>query len=103
MAFDQQQAIKDYEHFMRLISVGAYEERSYEHRLTDTWPEDGVEESVFNLEELAARSDLEFCWHKDSSSWSLETMSEATKAARKEAQEYQDTQHHMEHHYEGGE
>jgi hypothetical protein len=82
MTFNQQQALENYTELMCRISVGAYEERSNEHHLTGTWPEDGIEESVFNLEELAARNDLEFIWHKESSSWTLEPMSDETRQAR---------------------
>jgi hypothetical protein len=103
MTFDQQRAISDYSELQRRISVGAYEERSSYHYESGTYPEDGVEESIDNLTELAAKYDLEFVWHKESSTWTLEPMSEETRAARREAQEYQDTQTYMEHHYEGGE
>ena len=67
----QEQAIAAWTELQRLISVGAYEERSVEHHVTDTWPEDGVEESLFNLENWAARQGLEFCWNIDSKTWSL--------------------------------
>ncbi len=101
--WNQAKALDDYTELMRRIRVGAYEERSSYHYESGTWPEDGIEESIDNLTELAARDDLEFCWHKESGSWSLEPMSEETRAARQEAQEYLDSQRYMTHHYEGGE
>lgn len=68
----KEQAIATWTELQRLISVGAYEERSWEHHLTDTWPEDGIEESVFNLENFAASQwQMEFCWNHDSKTWSL--------------------------------
>ncbi len=103
MAFNQKRALEDYTELQRRISVGAYSERSAEHFESGTYPEDGVEESIDNLTELAAKDGLEFCWHKESSSWTLEPMSEETKAARREAQEYLDQQKYMTHHYLGGE
>jgi len=89
MTFDQQRAISDYTELQRRITVGAYEERSNEHHLTGTWPEDGVEESLYNLEELAAKDDLVFCFHCESGIWTLEPMSEEVRQARAQAQEYQ--------------
>ena len=73
--FNQEQAIKDYTELFRLIRVGAYEERSAEHYDTGTWPEDGVEESIFNLDLLAAQNSLQFIWHKDSNTFTLEPIS----------------------------
>jgi hypothetical protein len=69
---EQDTALAAWIELQRLISVGAYEERSNEHYLTGTWPEDGVEESLFNLENWAARQGLEFCFNHDTNSWSLE-------------------------------
>jgi hypothetical protein len=68
----KEQAIASWTAFQRRISVGAYEERSVEHHLTETWPEDGVEESLFHLEHWAQKQGLEFCYHHDSKTWSLE-------------------------------
>jgi hypothetical protein len=67
----QAKALETWTELHRLISVGAYSERSAEHYETDTWPEDGVEESVFNLENWAARQGLEFCWNVDREFWHL--------------------------------
>jgi hypothetical protein len=64
-------AIEYWTEYQRLISVGSYEERSVEHHLTGTWPEDGLEESLFNLENWAAKQGLAFCWNHDSNTWSL--------------------------------
>jgi hypothetical protein len=83
--FNQEQALKDYTELQRRVSVGAYEERKSEHFETGTYPEDGVEESIDNLTELAARHGLEFWWHKDTSTYTLEPMSEETRAARRVA------------------
>ena len=67
----QEQAIETWTELQRRISVGAYTERSAEHYESDTWPEDGVEESVFNLETWAAKQGLEFCWNVDRNFWHL--------------------------------
>lgn len=82
-----EQALAAWTQVQHLIEVGAYEERSAYHHETGTWPEDGVEETVFGLEEWAARQDLEFIWHNESRTWSLEPMSEETRTARRAAQE----------------
>lgn len=67
----KEQAIATWTELQRLISVGAYEERGWEHYETDTWPEDGVEESVANLENWAEKQGLEFSWSHDSKTWNL--------------------------------
>jgi hypothetical protein len=67
----QEQAIAHWTELQRRISVGAYEERGAEHHETGTWPEDGVEESVANLETWAEKQGLEFCFHHDDNTWSL--------------------------------
>jgi hypothetical protein len=84
--FNQEQAIKDYTELSRLISVGAYTERSAEDYEHGTYPEDGVEESIDKLTELAAHHGLEF-WGNEQGGYSLVPMSEETKAARLLAQE----------------
>ncbi|SRR6266536_636560 len=86
MTFDQQKAQDDYTELMRRVSVGAYSERSAEDHLAVTYPEDGVEESIFNLEELAAKQDLEFCWEVSNGTWVLLPMSDETRQARRVAQ-----------------
>jgi hypothetical protein len=83
----QQKAIEDWTELHRRVSVGAYSERSAENFLNGTYPPDGVEESIDNLTELAARHGLEFIWTNNE--WSLGPMSEETRAARQAAQEYQ--------------
>lgn len=85
--FDQQRAILDWTELHRRISVGAYEERKSEHFETGTYPDDGIEEGIDNLTELAAKHDLEFIWRNNA--WGLEPMSEETRAARQEAQSYE--------------
>src|SRR5437879_33755 len=92
MAFNHQKAIEDYTELQRRITVGAYEERKSEHFETGTYPEDGVEESIDNLTELAAKDGLEFIWDVGTRTWSLLPMSEETRAARAQAQEYQEDQ-----------
>ncbi len=82
--FNQQKVIEDYTELQRRVSVGAYTERSAEDFLNGTYPEDGIEESIDNLTELAASQGLEFTWRSDS--WSLEPMSEETRAARRVAE-----------------
>ncbi len=88
--FNQQKAIEDYTELMRRVSVGAYSERSTEHYETDTWPEDGVEESIHNLTELAAKAGREFLWHEESGTYALEPMSDETKFARRESRQLSD-------------
>src|SRR5579864_5862517 len=70
--FNQQKALKDWTELQRLISVGAYTERSSEHYETGTWPEDGVEESIYNLETLATKNGLYFAWLEGEKRWTLE-------------------------------
>jgi hypothetical protein len=72
MALTQEKALAAWTQVQHLISVGAYEERSAEHYEHDTWPEDGIEETAFNLEEWAAGNALEFVWSHDTNTWSLE-------------------------------
>ncbi len=90
-SFNPEKAIADYTELMRRIQVGAYEERSVEHHLTGTWPEDGVEESIANLENLAARQGLQFVWHQESSTYTLEPMSPEDL----QAQEREDTRKYI--------
>lgn len=73
-----------------LIEVGAYEERSSYHHESGTWPEDGVEETAFGLEEWAARQDLEFSYNHDTHIWSLVPMSAETRAARLHPRSYEE-------------
>ncbi len=103
-AWNHQRALEDYTELMRRVRVGAYVELEMDGSFPpdDGTPESSTLESLHNLEELAARDGLEFVGNEQGG-YSLEPMSDATKAARREAQEYQDTQHYMEHHYEGGE
>jgi hypothetical protein len=67
----QEKALENWTHFQRLISVGAFEERSAEQFEAGTWPDDGIEESVEWLDMWAASQGLEFCWNVDSKTWSL--------------------------------
>lgn len=68
----QEKALENWTHFQHLISVGAFTERSSEDYENDTWPEDGIEESVHWLEKWASSEGKEFYWHKDTQLWSLE-------------------------------
>ena len=72
-----QEAIDAWTELERRIQVGAYEERSFEHHETGTWPDDGVEESIANLETWTQGQGLEFVWSWDTHTWSLEPI-EAT-------------------------
>jgi hypothetical protein len=67
----QAQAIEHWTELHRRISVGAYEERSTEHYETGTYPEDGIEESIVNLETWASRQALEFVWDIGTRTWTL--------------------------------
>lgn len=80
-AFNHGKAIADYAHFMSLVRVSAYDERDE----NGNYGADGIEESIDTLEELAAAHGLEFCWHTDVSTWTLEPMSAETRAAREAA------------------
>jgi hypothetical protein len=92
MTFNQEQALKDYAHFMRRVQVGAYIELELDGSFP---PDDGTPESttlesttlesIFNLEELAAKDDLVFCFHCESGTWTLEPMSDETREARARA------------------
>jgi hypothetical protein len=85
MTFNQQKAIEDYTELMRRVSVGAYEERSSYHYESGTWPDDGVEQSLYSLEKLAIKNDLEFIWDTGTQTWSLLPMSDETREARARA------------------
>ena len=74
-----EQALDIWTELHRLISVGAYEERGQLHYETDTWPEDGVEESIHNLEAWAERQGREFVFNHDGKDraagyWTLESI-----------------------------
>jgi hypothetical protein len=71
MALTQEKALAAWTQVQHLISVGAYTERSAEHYETDTWPEDSIEETAFNLEEWAREQGLQFVWNLGSHTWFL--------------------------------
>jgi hypothetical protein len=71
-AMTDEQAIEHWTALQQRVSVGAYEERRSEHYEAGTWPEDGVEESLANLESWASKRGLEFCYNHDTQTWSLE-------------------------------
>lgn len=72
-------ALQTWTELQRLVSVGAHEERSVEHYENNTWPEDGVEESIDNLTEWAAGQGLEFVWITKSKTWSLEPIEQGSE------------------------
>lgn len=76
----QEQAIKDYTELMRRVRVGAYEER----QVDGSFGEDGVEETIFNLQSWAAKQGLSF--HRIDA-YVLEPMTAEEKAAYELAQE----------------
>jgi len=87
--FNQQKAIEFYAKLRRRVSVGAYVELELDGSFPedDGSPESTTLESLHNLEEWAARQDLEFIWDLGTRTWSLLPMSEETRAARAAAQE----------------
>jgi hypothetical protein len=78
----QERAIQNYTELMRRVSVGAYTERSAEDFETGTYPEDGVEESIDNLEELVAKHGLEFVYSHDTKTYSLEPIEQLESEAQ---------------------
>jgi hypothetical protein len=90
MTMTKEQAIEHWTSLQKRIEAGAYEERSSHHYETNTWPEDGVEESLANLETWAAKQGLEFCWHADSKTWSLEPIEQWRQESVDEAMQRRD-------------
>ena len=74
--------IARYTELMRLIHAGAYEERDE----NGEYGADGIEQGVADLDFLAAKQGLAFCFHQDSKTYRLEPMSDEEKAAFKVAQ-----------------
>lgn len=70
----QEQAIEHYTELQRRVSVGAYLELQHDGGFPedDGTPESTTLESLHNLETWAEKQGLEFCWHPDSKTWSLE-------------------------------
>jgi hypothetical protein len=79
--FDKDKAIARFTELSRLIQVGAYDERD----IDGSYGEDGIEKAVDELELQAHRRGLDFSWHKDSDTYTLEPMSAENKAAFLEA------------------
>ena len=75
--FNKEQSLKDWTELNRIISVGAYDECDHEGNYT----EDGIEESIDNLETLGAQNGFVFHWHQDEKRWSLEPLSKDEKVA----------------------
>jgi len=67
-----QSAIEQYTALMQRVHTGSYEERSSEQYETSTFPEDGVEKGIDDLQNEAAGRGLQFVWQPSSESWSLE-------------------------------
>lgn len=84
----QEQAIEFYTELSRRVQVGAYLELQHDGSFPedDGTPESTTLESLHNLEERAARDDLEFCFEASNGTYVLLPMSEETKAARQAAQ-----------------
>lgn len=76
------QTIARYTELMRLINTGAYDERDE----NGAYGADGIEQGVADLEFLAAKQGLEFCYHQASKTYSLESMSDEDKTAFKVSQ-----------------
>ena len=69
-AFNQERAITHYTRLMRLISVGAYQERDRD----GSYGEDGIEQAVDELELKAAQQGLAFRWYEHEQRWMLEPL-----------------------------
>src|SRR5436305_4243005 len=72
----QEQAVKQYAELMRLIEVGAYDERE----LDGSYGEDGVERTIDTLEHRARLNGLKFVWDDQAKSSMLVPMAEQEKA-----------------------
>jgi hypothetical protein len=83
--FNQEAAIARYTDLMKLIQVGAYQERDYE----GNYGADGIEQAADALEGRAAGQGLQFIWHKEGKYYTLEPMSPEELAAFKAATEEQ--------------
>jgi hypothetical protein len=75
--FHQEQAITRYTDLMRLIHVGAYDERDHE----GNYGEDGIEQAADRLEYRAAQHGLQFIWHSEGGYYTLEPMTDEERAA----------------------
>lgn len=75
-AFNQERAIARYTRLMRLISVGAYQERD----IDGSSGEDGIEKAVAELELMAAQHGLAFRWHEHEQHWTLEPLTPEERA-----------------------
>jgi hypothetical protein len=76
------QTIARYTELMRLINAGAYDERDE----NGEYGADGIEQGVADLDFMAAKQGLEFCYHQVSKTYSLESMPDEDKAAFKASQ-----------------
>src|SRR5260221_7249316 len=76
--FDKDKAVQRYSELSRLIHVGAYDARE-DH--DGNYGEDGIEKQVDELSFQAAQHGLEFYWHKDTKTYTLEPMSDENKSA----------------------
>src|SRR6266567_1823039 len=75
-AFNQERAIARYTELMRLISVGAYQERD----IDGSSGEDGIEKAVAELELKAVQHGLVFRWHEHEQHWTLKPLTPEERA-----------------------
>ncbi len=68
--FNKDQAVALYTDLMKLIRVGAYDERNVE----GNYGQDGIEEAADVLLFQAAGQELAFHWHEESQTYTLEPM-----------------------------
>ncbi len=101
--FNQEQALQKYTELMRLIRVGAYEERQAHHYASGTYPEDGVEQGVATLDKAARRNGLEFAWNPFTSSFDLQAISQEDLDAMEEAEQEPDANYYQPPFNESGE
>lgn len=81
--FDQEEALAHYTELMKLIHVGAYQERDQD----GNYGEDGIERAADGLIYRAAQLGLQFVWHKEGQYYRLSPMSAEEIAAFKAATE----------------
>jgi hypothetical protein len=90
-----EKAIEHYTELQRRVQVGAYLELQHDgsYPEDDGTPESTTLESIDNLETWAEKQGLEFCWHPDSKTWSLEPIEawrqESVDEARRKQAEFQ--------------
>lgn len=75
--FDKDKALEVYTRLMELAQAGAYQERNPD----GSYAEDGVEESLEQLDLTVVMLGLCFRWNDKAVCWTLEPLSEQEKAA----------------------